>query len=943
MIGQTISHYKITEKLGEGGMGVVYKAEDTKLKRPVALKFLSPHLLSDTEAKERFIREAQAAAALNHPNICTVHEIDEAGGRTFIVMAFLEGASLDTKIEAGPLKLDEVLDFAIQTVQGLQAAHGKKIVHRDIKPANLMVTPQGAKQLVTIMDFGLAQLTDRSKLTQGPTALGTVSYMSPEQAQGMELDHRTDLWALGAVIYEMVTGQRAFQGHYDQAITYSIQHEEPEPMTALRTGVPMELEWIAGKCLTKDREKRYQSTTEVLLDLEALREKQKAGKSTIVKTMAGGESVVAQPSAAPAEAPAPSPLAKYRVIEDAEEQDDSVVYHAEDTQLRRLVDVRVITQSAAKALGRKQLIRQAALFAAGVVLTILLGYATGWLGPAGAPAEVPLRRFSFAPADLVNAAISPNGKHIAYVERGSPNRLWVRDLDSELPRVLEGVVPGPGVFWSADSRFIGFQEGGDLKKVSREGGPAARVCELPGGRFGGGSWSPDGESIVFSSGSPPALYEAPSRGGNPKQLFDRVEEGVSRLNMGPRFLPRPGGARALLFNVRGGGVSNLFVRDLESGEMKKLGPGAEAAYSPSGHIVYRAAPNQPDLWALPFSLGALDYTGEAFPIAQQAVSPSVAADGTLVYLDSGGGLRRLVWRDRDGKPQGKIGQPQLTISYPALSPDGKRVATWSREGSAMDIWVHEVDRPVKSRLTTFGYDVWPTWSPSGRQIGFASGRTGERDIYVKSADGSGEPKALLLTDDSAEYLTDWSRDGKTLLFWRRPRGGGGASGSGTVGDIFYLRQKSGGDYEEFPFLTTKFEETTPQFSPDERFVAYTSDESGQREVYIQAFPEGGVKRQVSVNGGAQPRWRANGKEIYYVEGERLMAAPVALSGSLSVASPKELFSSPGLILGGGNYLSYDVTPDGQRFVLAERVESASRTEIHVVQNWFEEFRDRGQD
>ena len=252
MIGQTISHYKITEKLGEGGMGVVYKAEDTKLKRPVALKFLSPHLLSDTETKERFIREAQAAAALNHPNICTVHEIDEAAGRTFIVMAFLEGASLDTKIEAGPLKLNEALDFAIQTVQGLQAAHGKKIVHRDIKPANLMVTPQGAKQLVTIMDFGLAQLTDRSKLTQGPTALGTVSYMSPEQTQGMELDHRTDLWALGAVIYEMVTGQRAFQGHYDQAITYSIQHEEPEPMTALRTGVPMELERIADKCLVKN-------------------------------------------------------------------------------------------------------------------------------------------------------------------------------------------------------------------------------------------------------------------------------------------------------------------------------------------------------------------------------------------------------------------------------------------------------------------------------------------------------------------------------------------------------------------------------------------------------------------------------------------------------------------------------------------------------------------
>ncbi len=314
-------------KLGEGGMGVVYKAEDTKLKRPVALKFLSPHLLSDTEAKERFIREAQAAAALNHPNICTVHEIDEAAGRTFIVMAFLEGASLDTKIEAGPLKLNEALDFAIQTAQGLQAAHGKRIVHRDIKPANLMVTPQGAKQLVTIMDFGLAQLADRSKLTQGSTALGTVSYMSPEQAQGMELDHRTDLWALGVVIYEMVTGQRAFQGHYDQAITYSIQHEDPEPMTALRTGVPMELELLANKCLVKDRERRYQHTDELLLDLETLREKLKSGKSAILRTgVATGTLAGPEERAGQAESLSlPHPLAKYRVIENLEEADDSVL------------------------------------------------------------------------------------------------------------------------------------------------------------------------------------------------------------------------------------------------------------------------------------------------------------------------------------------------------------------------------------------------------------------------------------------------------------------------------------------------------------------------------------------------------------------------------------------------------------------------------------------
>jgi len=252
VVGQTISHYRITEKLGEGGMGVVYKAEDTNLKRPVALKFLAAHLLGDEDVKARFRREAEAAAGLNHPNICHVYEISEVEGKTFIAMAFLEGEGLDKKIEAGPLKLKDALDIAIQAAQGLQAAHGKKIVHRDIKPANLMVSGPGSKQLVTIMDFGLALLSDRSKLTRRDETMGTVTYMSPEQTYGMELDHRTDIWSLGVVIYEMVTGQQPFKGHYDKAVMYSITNEEPEPMTALRTGVPMELELLVNKCLAKE-------------------------------------------------------------------------------------------------------------------------------------------------------------------------------------------------------------------------------------------------------------------------------------------------------------------------------------------------------------------------------------------------------------------------------------------------------------------------------------------------------------------------------------------------------------------------------------------------------------------------------------------------------------------------------------------------------------------
>jgi len=270
LIGQTISHYKITEKLGEGGMGVVYKAEDTKFDRPVALKFLAAHLVSDEEVRKHFEREAKAAAALNHPNICTVHEIDEFEGKTFIAMAFLEGEGLDKKIEAGPLKLKDALDVAIQTAQGLQAAHEKGIVHRDIKPANLMVTGSGSKRLVTIMDFGLVQLADRSKLTRTDETMGTVTYMSPEQTYGVDLDHRSDIWSLGVVIYEMVLGEQPFKGHYDTAVMYSITNEEPEPITALRTGVPMELELLVNKCLAKDADRRYQSTADMVVDLETL-------------------------------------------------------------------------------------------------------------------------------------------------------------------------------------------------------------------------------------------------------------------------------------------------------------------------------------------------------------------------------------------------------------------------------------------------------------------------------------------------------------------------------------------------------------------------------------------------------------------------------------------------------------------------------------------------
>ena len=716
MIGQTISHYKITEQLGEGGMGVVYKAEDTKLERTVALKFLASHLMSNKEAAKRFTREAKAAAALDHPNICTVYEIDEVDERTFIAMAYLEGETLDKRIAAGPVPLDDVLDIAVQIARGLEAAHRKSIYHRDIKPANVMILDQGAERLIKIMDFGLAQLAERSRLTDLDTTLGTMAYMSPEQTEGAGTDQRTDLWALGCVMYEMISGQLPFRGDYNQAVQYSILHEAPEPLTGLRTGVPMELEWIVDKCLAKNRDERYPEASALILDVGTLRKKLEAGRSTVARTdrpplpsEMGTRATPAQwgrspdlpgnPPSPPAEVPAPGtqvettaepghPLVKYHVIEDLDYGGDSVVYRAEDTQLKRSVTINVVPESAARAVEKQQRLHKTgfyaatALFAAAAAVIIAMWFA----GPE--PADpAPLRRFAYAPpvgfAGLPGwarpTAISPNGKHIAAGGGGSL-RLWIQDLDQQQPREIEGAEGARSPFWSPGSDFIGFAAGNELKKVSVRGGLPVRLCELPAAGFGGGgAWSPDGEVIVFSSGLPWVLYQVPARGGDPELLIsgeapESSSEGPTGELASPHFLPGEAGSRVLVFTFGTPGRRTMMLQDLESGRRETLGPGHQPFYS-AGHIVYQLAPATQDLWALPFSLEMLTATGEAFPFAQAARSPTAAADGTLVYFDgTGRGVDRPTWFDRRGTRMEDVGRGQTLTLDLSLSPDERRVA-----------------------------------------------------------------------------------------------------------------------------------------------------------------------------------------------------------------------------------------------------------------------------
>ncbi len=906
MIGSSISHYKIVAKLGEGGMGVVYKAEDTKLERTVALKFLAQHLLNDEEAKERFLREAKAAAALDHPNICTVHEIDEVDGKTFIVMAFLEGESLEERITQGPLSLKDSLDIARQAADGLEAAHEKGIFHRDIKPANIMVDAKGR---ATVMDFGLARLTEASRLTKFDTAMGTVAYMSPEQAQGMEVDSRSDLWSLGCVLYEMVCGQRPFQGQYDQALLYEIVHQEPAALTGLRTGVPVELELLTSKCLAKDRDDRYQHASEASVDLRTLGEKLKSGRSTILRT-------------APMTGAVPVPMTAAQTVNPAEALPPGAV---------------IVQQK-----GQRILQGLAALFALAFLSVTTIHFTE--VAP-----DQPLRRFSFVPPPDLNAtpiyaglAISPNGGHLAFTTVGADGGLWVQDLDQNEPRYLAGTDGARLPFWSPDSEYIVFAAGSELRKISVQGGASGLVCSLPSTQFYHGAWSPDGESIVFASAGGSAtgsLFEVPAQGGTPEELIVPADVGETSPSASRPAFVSSGRDRILVFTVGGAGASTMYAKNLDTGQTAALGLGDRPIYSAAtGHLIYQSERNAYDLWARPFSPETLEFTGPAFPLRQNARQPSLAHDGTLAFLDGSGstGAVTLVWRDRAGTLLEVVGQPQPTMFQPALSPDGQRVAVTSMESGDIDIWVHDLVRSTKTRLTFDpGSEGIPTWSAYGDEIAYRLQGADGSSLRSTAADGTGEP-AVLVESPTLLRNPSWSRDGRYLVYEEvNPE---------TGRDIRYLQIETDGSASEpVTFLASPTAERAPKLSPDGRFVAYASNESGRPEIYVRPFPEGTGRRQVSVNGGVKARWSSDGTELYYVQGSALMAVSVSTGQGVTLGQPQQLFESPELAFG-ASATSYDVSADGQRFIMVAPVEDddedAAPPKIRVVQNWYEEFRDR---
>jgi Tol biopolymer transport system component len=892
MIGQTISHYKITEKLGEGGMGVVYKAEDLKLGRAVALKFLPSHLLDSEEHKARFLHEARAAALLDHPNICTVYEIDEADGQTFLAMACLEGQTLKQKIAARPLPLEAALDIALQIGQGFQAAHEKGIVHRDIKPANIMITSQGQ---VKIMDFGLAQLSDRTKLTASGMKLGTPAYMSPEQTEGKPADRRSDIWAMGVVLYEMISGRVPFPGEAEAAVAYAIMHTEPEPLTALRSGLPIELDHIMAKALAKKPEERYQHMDELVVDLRRAR-----------KQLEHPRAKGSDPKAT---------LAEWHMA-------DSAPAVQSATRLSRAM-------------------RGSAWMVTGVVLGLAAAFGILHLRQGGRevePVAFSIDTGSQSPETFGGSpAVSPDGRAIAYAAQDETGleTLWVRRLESNSARALEGTRGARRPFWSPDGRFLAFFADGQLKKINPSGGPAILICEAGVGL--GGAWSPFGE-IVFAPDNRTPLHRVPAGGGVSTAITSLDSERGENSHRWPQFLPD---GRQFMFTIRASDPQNtvLAAGSLGSTEVKRLlrvQSNARFAPAPEGRAAYLLFARDRALIAQPFDGTSLALRGEPIGVTQgllhNVVSVfadfSTSANGKVLVYRRGSDLHELSWFDRDGKRLESIRAPGEQIQ-PRISPDGKKLAVSMPDPYTgnRDVWVMDLAAGVPQRLTSNPANDWqPVWSPDGNRIAFLSDRKGGRPgLYQRLASGGREDQELW---ENGSSPSDWSLDGRFLLFQ--------AADTGNL-SLLPLQAPS----EPIPFLQRKFAENDAYFSPDGRWIAYTSNESGKSEVYVRPSPkavtgaEPGPEgtRQVSTAGGAGARWRRDGRELYYLAPDHhLMAVEVKPGVRFEASVPKVLFKTCEPVFWTERYQStYDPAPDGQRFLFNCPAESSSLVE--VVINW----------
>jgi len=889
MIGKTLSHYKVLEKIGQGGMGEVYRAEDTSLKRDVAIKVLPEQFTKDPQRLARFEREAQLLAQLNHPNIAAIYGFEEADDVRFLAMELVPGETLAERVAKGPVPVEETLEICRQIAEGVEAAHEKGVIHRDLKPANVKVTPEGK---IKILDFGLAKAFEdempAADISQSPTLteemtragviLGTAAYMSPEQAKGKEVNKQADIFSFGTILYELLTGKRAFQGETITETLAKILEGEPD-WKIVPQSVPTRIQELIEDCLEKAPDKR-------LRDI---------GNARI--------------------------------------------------QIKRALKEPASPTDVASAV---QPVQQRWALAVGLVLGAVVAGLAVWLLIQPSSPEQRLNEFIITPPPTApmqrsfrnELAISPEGRHIVYTGASqNQSQFYLRSLDDVIVTPISGTEGGQHPFFSPDGQSLAFFAAGELKKVPLAGGSAITLCDASGSGTTG-SWG-SGDTIVFSAASETAtdLYQVSAAGGERRSIaspnLDNDEDGY----YSPQILP---GGKAILFWIgRGpGDPSQIAVLSLETGEQKILiEAGRQARYLPTGHLIYEQAATG-NLMAVAFDLATLEITSDPVPVLQGVrqvvpgyVDYAVSDEGTLVHVpDLGASGYSLAWVDREGR-ETLVTQEKREYATPRLSPDGRRVIFSMRQtGPSDSVTIYDLERDSFSRLTVDGTRVGSAiWTPDGKWITFQAIINGPRNIYRQLADRSALPEQLTtLADELSKQPTSWSPDGRVLTFNL-------ADQNSNAWDIVILNKEE--NEEPQPFIASPNHECCARFSPDGKWLAYVSDELGRNQVYVRPYPGPDIKFLVSEEreGGGEPVWSPDGSELFYRSGDRMMVVSVQTEPTFRAGRPEVLFEgSYRATVGPLGYQYYDISPDGQRFLMIRRDEAPSY--INVILNWFEELK-----